>query len=427
MLRLPFRRSTRRLLFRALLLITFITFSVDFLSLSLTRHRINVSTQNEPLAPLPADLKVFIASIHWNNEAILRSHWNRAVLDLVSFLGTQNVYISILESGSWDDSKGALRELDAEFEKLGVGKTIILEETTHADEIAAEPSNRGWIDTRRGKRELRRIPYLSRLRNRSLEPLTRLAQDPASPIIFDRILFLNDVVFTTIDIHTLLLTHSSSYSAACSIDFAHPPAYYDTFALRDSLGLEPLISHYPYFSSPVSRRAILANSAVPVQSCWNGVVAFDAAPFYNASQDAQSQTEGLRFRGIPDSLAAYHLEGSECCLIHADNSLSAEKGVYVNPAVRVGYSGVAYDAVHFSKEQGEAWPGLWRSLAGVWRVRFWKAVMPTWLRRGKVEGRIRRWVDEGGKEEGRVMLGEAEMGCLVDEMQVLVANGWAHV
>ncbi|KAL8948285.1 MAG: hypothetical protein Q9222_005520, partial [Ikaeria aurantiellina] len=356
-------------------------------------------------------------------------------LDLVSFLGPKNVYISILESGSWDDSKGALRELDAELEKLGIAKTIILDKTTHVDEISAEPGSSGWISTPRGRYELRRIPYLSRLRNRSLEPLTRLAEDPENPVVFDRILFLNDVVFTvannqTTDIHHLLTTHSSTYSAACSLDFSHPPHYYDTFALRDSSGLEPLTSYFPYFSSPLSRGALLASAPVPVQSCWNGVVAFDAAPFYNRvgtqSQTAAGEGDmGLRFRGVPDSLAAHHLEGSECCLIHADNPLSAEKGVFVNPLVRVGYSGPAYEAVHSS----EPWPGLWEAALGIWKLRFWKLVTPTFLRRWKVEGRVRRWVDEGGSREGegKRMLGKGEMGCLVDEMQVLVGNGWAHV
>jgi len=32
------------------------------------------------------------------------------------------VYISIIESGSWDDTKGALGELDKELGELGVEK-----------------------------------------------------------------------------------------------------------------------------------------------------------------------------------------------------------------------------------------------------------------------------------------------------------------
>ncbi|KAL9009951.1 MAG: hypothetical protein Q9173_005067 [Seirophora scorigena] len=284
---------------------------------------------------------IFIASIHWNNEAILRNHWNSAVLRLVEHLGSKNVFVSVLESGSWDDSKGALRNLDDELQKLGVARRIILEKTTHADEITQTPGNDGWIDTAREKKELRRIPYLSRLRNRSLEPLTTLAEEGTT---FDRILFLNDVAFDTRDAVNLLSTRDGEYAAACSLDFAKAPHYYDTFALRDSNGDEAVISTYPYFRSSASRNALISGQPVPVQSCWNGIIAFDAAPFYH--------TPPLRFRGIPDSLARYHIEGSECCLVHADNPLTSIRGVWLNPNVRVGYSAEAYEEVH----QRQPWP-----------------------------------------------------------------------
>jgi hypothetical protein len=55
-------------------------------------------------------------------------------------------------------------------------------------------------------------------------------------------------------------------------------------------------------------------------------------------------TPPLRFRGLPDSLAASHLEASECCLIHADNPLSTSKPILLNSLVKVGYNGSAYDA-----------------------------------------------------------------------------------
>lgn len=144
--------------------------------------------------------KIFISSTHWNNEAILRSHWNAAVLDLVKSLGAENVYISVYESGSWDDSKGALRLLDTALDSLGARHTIILDETTHADEIAKSPAQSGWLQTPRGKMELRRIPYLSGLRNLSLKPLEELEE---SGTTFDKILFLNDVVFTVCPLHDL--------------------------------------------------------------------------------------------------------------------------------------------------------------------------------------------------------------------------------
>ena len=144
--------------------------------------------------PLSADIqKVFISALHWNNEPILRSHWNAAVVELVKSLGPANVFISIHESGSWDDTKGALRELDFQLGVLGVSRMIILDNTTHADEISSGPSGEGWIKTPRGRAELRRIPYLARLRNLTLRPLQKLYD---RGWIFDRILFRGDVVFT---------------------------------------------------------------------------------------------------------------------------------------------------------------------------------------------------------------------------------------
>lgn len=236
--------------------------------------------------------KVFIASIHWNNEKILRSHWVSAVLELVQHLGKDNVFVSVQESGSWDDSKGALRELDQALEKAGVRRRIILDETTHADEIGKTPAetDSGWIQTPRGAKELRRVPYLARLRNLVLEPLEELA---GAGERFDRVLFINDVVFTvcttfyafsfpnsladvsvpfqTQDVERLLETRGGDYAAACSLDFSKPPAFYDTFALRDSDGHAALMQSWPYFRSRASRDALKASEPVPVTSCWNGI------------------------------------------------------------------------------------------------------------------------------------------------------------
>lgn len=139
--------------------------------------------------------RIYIASVNWNNEIILRSHWNQAVRDLAWKLGPENVYISIYESGSYDNTKGALMDLDADLERLGVPRTITLSHVTHEDEINAPPGDEGWIVTPQGRTEVRRIPYLSRARNLSLEPLYELAKQG---ITFDKILFLNDVVFTVL-------------------------------------------------------------------------------------------------------------------------------------------------------------------------------------------------------------------------------------
>lgn len=138
--------------------------------------------------------RFFLASLHWNNERILRSDWNQQVLDLVEKLGPENVFVSVYEGGSWDDSKGALKELDAKLEKTGVKKQITLDKATHADVIAAPPQpGKGWVQMPDGEMKLRRIPYLSRLRNLSLKPLLDLAENGTT---FDYVIFLGDVVFT---------------------------------------------------------------------------------------------------------------------------------------------------------------------------------------------------------------------------------------
>ena len=48
----------------------------------------------------------------------------------------------------------------------------------------------------------------------------------------------------------------------------------DTFALRDSKGHGPIMPSFPYFRSKASRRAVLAEEAIPVQSCWGGMGKF---------------------------------------------------------------------------------------------------------------------------------------------------------
>ena len=181
-----FSRSSRTKAFRAFLLLSILFCIVDVLSLISAR-------QHQNLPAKPPNLhgqKIFIASIHWNNEPILRSRWNLAVLNLVDYFGAENVYISVYESGSWDNSKEALRALDFDLGRKGVLRTVKLNETTHADELR-QPGTDGWIQTPRGKKELRRIPYLSKLRNLALEPLNSLGDG----IKFDKVLFLNDVAF----------------------------------------------------------------------------------------------------------------------------------------------------------------------------------------------------------------------------------------
>ena len=139
-------------------------------------------------------------------------------------------------------------------------------------------------------------------------------------------------------------------------------------------------------------------------------VAFDAKPF-------QASENPLRFRGIADPLAQYHLEASECCIIHYDNALSQDLGVWVNPMVRVGYSSAAYKAVSDTERWSE-WPTKSELRWGPWRSRwFW------WIRDPgpmiKVSYRIWRW------SRHFPSVSEPALACASDLAMVLTSNGWA--
>ena len=139
--------------------------------------------------------KIYIAGLHWNDEALIRDHWAPAILALVKYLGVDNVYVSTIEGGSWDNTTNALWELDAKLMKMGARKSIAsLPLLTHESEVNRVPElgEQGWIDTPRGKKEPRRIPYLAMLRNYAMHPL----EDMADRMRFDRVLWLNDVIFT---------------------------------------------------------------------------------------------------------------------------------------------------------------------------------------------------------------------------------------
>ena len=154
---------------------------------------------------------------------------------------------------------------------------------------------------------------------------------------------------------------------------------------------------------------MISGEPVPVQSCWNGVVVFDSKPFYSSSP--------LAFRGVPDSLAAYHLEASECCLIHADNPLSTTQGVWLNPKVRVGYNPEAYTAVH----PYSLWPDAVAAYRGVWSARLNSWMTTPVIKSVRVNSRLKRWQRKDPERH------EPGKQCLINEMQVLIENGWAHV
>lgn len=91
--------------------------------------------------------KMFVTSLHWNNEAIL-PQWSAELLKLINILGRENVYISIFESGSWDSSKSLLRNLDEKLGGMDVTRNVTLGEVTHEESVKQRPGKEeGWVKT----------------------------------------------------------------------------------------------------------------------------------------------------------------------------------------------------------------------------------------------------------------------------------------
>ena len=139
---------------------------------------------------------------------------------------------------------------------------------------------------------------------------------------------------------------------ACAADFINAVEFYDSFVVRDSQGYGMGLQLFPWFApvaTSVSRGAVLRESdAVPVRSCWGGMVAFGAEPFLRSDVLRGSERGGvneseepLRFRHQSE----LYWEESECCLLNSD--LAARRGknevkIFLNPYVRVAYGAITW-------------------------------------------------------------------------------------
>jgi hypothetical protein len=307
--------------------------------------------------------KIFIAaSLYDPTGELARGHWASSVLDLITLLGEENVFLSIYENDSGEEGERSLADLDA---RVPCNSSLVYEHLD-LDELPK-------LTIPDGAERVKRITYLAETRNRALKPLDN------SSTTFDKLLYLNDIAFDPLDALQLLFSTNvnakgkAEYRAACAVDFINPFKFYDTYATRDLEGYSMGVPFFPWFSGSgqgQSRRDVLAGKdAVPVKSCWGGMVAFDARFFQHvrenitdvetdgrkSSADTAGITTPARFRALNDTDLFW--DASECCLIHADiqrppphsesqssSSSSSpetdsipETGIYMNPFVRVAY------------------------------------------------------------------------------------------
>ncbi|KAL8674439.1 MAG: hypothetical protein Q9168_001172 [Polycauliona sp. 1 TL-2023] len=297
--------------------------------------------------------KVFIAtSIYDKTGHLANGAWGSALSDLVALLGPENVFLSIYENDAGQVAEDALNSLKA---RVPCANEIVFERHLPLDTVPK-------VVMPDGSSRTKRIAYLAEVRNRALRPLQRQGAGQ-----YDKLLFLNDVVFDPLEaVQLLFSTHvnehgKSSYLAACAVDFINPFKFYDTFATRDAEGYSMGVPFFPWFSDAgegVSRSDVMRGSdAVRVKSCWGGMVAFDASYFQaptaaheRLSRSEKNSTESMMtVADVPIQFRAQgdlYWEASECCLVHADllrvsktegRARVDEAGIYMNPYVRVAY------------------------------------------------------------------------------------------
>lgn len=253
------------------------------------------------------------------------------------------------------------------------GKTAIVSDHIDLDDFPK-------IQVVPNEERVKRIGYLAHVRNKAIEPLTR----NTTGMHFDKLLFLNDIIFSPSDAADLLFSTNmgadgaSRYHAACAMDFINPWKYYDTFATRDAEGQMLGVPFFPFFTSArngISRRDMMdGTDAVRVKSCWGGMVAFEAKWFMAKSEHksnapepreaksvAQSTAPAMSpvsFRSLPELM----WDASECCLVHADiGVLTAQNpepwedpenfdlGIYINPFIRVAYDTRSFSWLEFTR------------------------------------------------------------------------------
>lgn len=210
----------------------------------------------------PRKAPYYIASLLRNSEVILPKY-KSSMLKLIQDLGASNVFVSIYENDSTDKTPALLRDLATDLTKLGVRHRIM--EDLQSDQV------RGW----------ERIDRLSLFRNLAMEPLNGQLAGQLDGRPFDKVIWINDVLFEADTVQALLDTEKGDFDQACVMDFCWL-GFYDTWVMRDADG-NTTRPFWPYFKAEEDQRRVHRGQPVPVDACWNGITAFDARWYLNST------------------------------------------------------------------------------------------------------------------------------------------------
>lgn len=241
---------------------------------------------------------------------------------VASILGYQNVYVSVYENGSTDQTKPLLRILKALTRSIGMRVTI-------------------HTSTRSRGTFAHRIEYLAEVRNAAIVPLMELRDSEGE--YFDTVVFMNDVLPCVDDVLELIWqSRRQNAGITCAADYMFhdeigAPVFYDNWVTRDINGTA--LENAPFeavFQHEASAARFQRHLPVQVQSCWNGIAVLDPAPFYNPPH--------VRFRMA--NIVERECSASECSLICNDYWNAGYGRIVMVPRVKLAYDKKVFDLIH---------------------------------------------------------------------------------
>lgn len=250
----------------------------------------------------------FFSANFYNSEDILPDFFDQ-FMQLSDYLGRDSVYLSIYESNSRDNTKELLHQFDDKLDQFKIAHTVITDSSTQKPFFVGNE----------------RINYLASVRNLTLAPLTKELDEQFN--YFDKVVFLNDVFYDWFSVVRLLNTRNGLYDQVCAFDY-FKIGLYDTWVTRDTCSRRTKVV-WPYFQDEHSISLLRQGKPVPVNSCWNGITAFDAKWFVESRDNG---IKPIRFRVLDECVT------SECLLSSYDMHLKSDKQpeIYMNPLVPTG-------------------------------------------------------------------------------------------
>ncbi|KAH9812001.1 family 69 glycosyltransferase [Melampsora americana] len=239
-----------------------------------------------------------------------------------AILGFQNVFVSVYENGSSDQTKALLRLFDGLSRSVGMRVVI-----------------RTSLRTRGAFHH--RIEYLAEVRNAALAPLQELRDSEGE--LFDTVIFMNDVLPCTDDLLELIWqSRRQNAGITCGADYIFhdeiaQPVFYDNWVARDINGTA--LENAPFesiFRDPPSQHRFERHLPIQVQSCWNGIAILDPAPLYAHPR--------VRFRMA--KLGEGECSASECSLICNDYWNAGYGRIVMVPRVKLAYDNKVWKIIH---------------------------------------------------------------------------------